>query len=574
MDNQSKGYRNILIAVAWPYVNGEIHIGHLAGYLLPADISARYHRLIGDNVLMVSGSDCHGTPITVEADKKGQKPQEIADQYHAKDVHLFKEVLKLTYDLYTRTDTAHHIKVTQDFFVKMFEEGYIYIAATNQYYSDQENRFLPDRYVEGICPFCNFNNARSDQCDNCGKFLDQGELISPISKISKSTVYLKETQHYFVDWLKLAPQISKFVDEKGKNWKEWIFQETKGWLAEGLKARPVSRDIDWGVPIPIDRMPKNAIIEHVENKRLYVWFDAVIGYYSASLLWANENNKDWQPFWYDEIAASNHQTIKHYYFMGKDNLAFHTMLWPGKLIAFDKKLHLPDMESINMFLNLDGKQFSKSRGVVIDSKKLIEKFGNDKVRFYLTYIMPEFKDSSFSWSDFQLRVNNILIGNFGNLIHRTLSIFFNNQFDLTPKTFKLDLDVEQEIASSLAKVNSYLENCEFKNYLDTILQLSAFGNKYFDYHKIWQLAKTTTAEFNLKIYNLLAIIIACEILSQPLLIELNDQFSKLLGITFNPNWPDQESFLTEIETIIKQIKLNQKPFPIYTRIEELDLNFD
>ena len=574
MDNQSKGYRNILIAVAWPYVNGEIHIGHLAGYLLPADIAARYHRFIGDNVLMVSGSDCHGTPITVEADKKGQKPQEIADEYHAKDVVLFKDVLKLTYDLYTRTDTNHHIKITQDFFVKMYDEGYIYIDRTEQYYSDQENRFLPDRYVEGSCPFCNFNNARSDQCDNCGKFLDQGELINPISKISKSTVYLKTTEHYFVDWAKLAPDIEKFVDKNGPNWKEWVFQETKGWLAEGLKARPVSRDIDWGVPIPIDRIPKDAIIEHVENKRLYVWFDAVIGYYSASLLWAQQNNMDWQPFWLDEIAHKNNQTIKHYYFMGKDNLAFHTMLWPGKLIAFDKKLHLPDVESINMFLNLEGKQFSKSRGVVIDSKKFVEKFGNDKVRFYLTYIMPEVKDSSFSWSDFQLRVNNILIGNFGNLIHRTLSIYFNNLFDLTTETLILEPEVEQEITQSYETVNSYLENCEFKNYLDTILQLSAFGNRYFDYHKIWQLAKINSTEFEQKIYNLFAIILACGIFSQPLLIELNEKLPNLLGITLNAKWPNQQSILTEIRAKIKQIKLNQKPYPLFTRIEDTDLNLD
>ncbi|MCA9392537.1 methionine--tRNA ligase, partial [candidate division WWE3 bacterium] len=483
--------KKVFIGVAWPYVNGDLHIGHFAGYLLPADIQARFQRLMGNDVLMVSGSDCHGTPITVQADKEGKTAQEIADYYHEHDVDLFLNTLKLSYDLYTRTDTKHHAQVTQDVFISLLEAGYIFIDTEEQYFSEEEQRFLPDRYIEGKCPFCGFEGARSDQCDNCGKLLDQGTLINPVSKISKSEAVLKKTQHYYLDWTKLQPKIEEYVKAVGPNWKDWVYQETLGWLREGLKPRAITRDLDWGVAIPTDRIPKDMQIERPENKRFYVWFDAVIGYLSASILWGEENGKDWEEFWYKDQAKG--ADLKHYYFMGKDNLVFHTMFWPGKLMTYDEDLHLPDFPSINMFLNLDGQQFSKSRGVTIDTKKMVDDYGNDLVRFYLTLVMPEKNDSSFTWDDFAQKVNSVLIGTYGNFVHRLLSLLKNVDKDKL-QSQSVDDEVTDQINSTYEKAKTNLDACEYKLYLESVMNLAIYGNKRLDHVRLWELKKTNESE--------------------------------------------------------------------------------
>lgn len=568
----------IFIGVAWPYVNGDLHIGHLAGYLLPADICARYHRATGHEVLMVSGSDCHGTPITIEADKTNKTPQEIVEEYHKKDVDLFLNTLDLTYDIYTRTDTPHHYKIVQDFFIKLLEAGYIFKDTTKQYYSSKQNRFLPDRYVQGTCPFCGYTEARSDQCDECGKLISEGVINNPISRLSNEPVELKETEHYFLDWSKLQPKIEKYVKVNGKNWKNWVFQETMGWLKEGLKPRAVTRDLDWGVPLPIERIPKDTVIENIANKRLYVWFDAVIGYYSASLLWAKEKhpapptvprwvrgrrgvqgkNKDWRDFWYGE-------NLRHYYFMGKDNLVFHTMFWPGKLVVYDPKLHLPDIQSINMFLNLAGKQFSKSRGISIDIKDIVEKFGNDPVRFYLTYIMPEKHDASFYWNDFYEKINSILVGNLGNFVHRVLSIAQN--IDIKNVNDKKSLPkVQSHILQAFKKSRTSLEKCEFHNYLMTVLELSSFGNKLFDYEKVWEVKKSDPDRFAQMIKQFYLIILALGFLTSPLLPESSKKIFDLLGLEYESNWPEEGKEFKRLEEIINNIDTSIKPKPLFQKI--------
>ena len=552
--------RKIFIGVAWPYVNGILHIGHLAGYLIPADICARYQRLIGNNVLMVSGSDCHGTPITVEADKRGVSPAEVVEMYHTKDVDLFKNILGLTYDIYTRTDTAFHAKVTQDFFVKLFEEGYIFINSSKQFFSLTQNKFLPDRYVKGTCPFCGYTDSRSDQCDNCGKLIGE-ELINPKSNLTKETVELKETQHYFLDWEKLQLKLNEYVKSVGKNWKDWVLQETNGWLSEGLRARPVSRDIDWGVQIPKDRLPKDKIVENIENKRLYVWFDAVIGYYSASLLWSEENKTDWKPFWYGE-------NIKHYYFMGKDNLVFHTLFWPGKLIVYDPKLHLPDVVSINMFLNLGKEQFSKSRGVVIEVKEIVEKYGNDRVRFYLTLIMPELRDSSFVWKDFEEKINGILVSTIGNFIHRTLSI--GNSINMND-VVKNDLtsDIEKIIVNSFEKTKNHLENCEFRDYLNLVINLCSFGNKFFDMEKIWELKKNDTEKFKYDLKQLYSLIIACGLLTMPIMPGASTKLFNMLGLETPKFWPESGNEIKEINDMLTKIDTFIEPKLLFEKVSIL-----
>lgn len=547
------------IGVAWPYVNGELHIGHLAGYLLPADIFARYCRSVGKNVLMVSGSDCFGTPITIEADKRKLTPQKVVNEYHAKNVHLFKDVLNLSYDIYTKTEDENHIAAVQDFFLKLLADGYIYVDTTQQYYSASENKFLPDRYVEGTCKNCGYTEARSDQCDVCGKVLEQGDLENPISKLTKSPVELKDTEHYFLDWPKLQPAIEKYVDRHGKYWKNWVYQETLGWLKQGIKPRAISRDIDWGVPLPIDRMPREVVIENADRKRLYVWFEAVIGYFSASKLWSLQTGKSWEEFW-------KNANSKHYYFMGKDNLPFHTMFWPGELIAYDSKLHLPDFQSVNMFLNFDGKQFSKSRGVSISIEDIVTQYGNDPVRFYLTLIMPEYKDSSFNWSEFKAKNNEILVANLGNLIHRTLSIGKETDIKKIIDNQVLD-ETSKQIEDTFKKSRESLDKCEFRSYLDSILKLSGYANKYFDYEKLWILKKENPERFSLVIKQLYLIILSLGILSSPLMPETSEKIFSLFGLKYDASWPDKREQIHYVDNLLSESHPSIQPVPIFKKIE-------
>ena len=550
--------KNIYIGVAWPYVNGDLHIGHLAGYLLPADICARFNRLLGNKVLMISGSDCYGTPITLEADKKKISPTEIVDIYHAKDVDLFLNVLNLSYSLYTKTDHPNHKQVVQDIFVSLLDKGYIFIDSTHQYYSPTQERFLPDRYVVGVCPFCNTPETRSDQCDSCGKLIATGELKEAISTIERAPVVVKETQHYFLDWPKLEAFLTSYVAKTGSNWKEWVLQGTQAWLSEGLKPRAITRDIDWGVEIPLDRISKNMQLEHAENKRFYVWFDAVIGYLSGSILWAKESGDTdaWKEFWYGDNAY-------HYYFMGKDNLVFHTLFWPGQLYGYDESLHLPDLPSINMFLNLSGKKFSKSRNVMINSRDIVEKYGNDAVRFYLTLIMPEVRDASFVWQDFEEKNNGILVANIGNFMHRILSIAYKEDLAFL-KSFKVDKDVFDKVDRIFNKCCKYLEKCEFKRFLDEVISLSSTGNKLVDSVEIWKLKEKDIKSYHQNLGNILYLIIALGYLLEPVVPHAVSKFKELINGR-NVEW--NQDFAKGIERVLMDLHFAAKPSPLFTKID-------
>ncbi|MCS7092060.1 MAG: methionine--tRNA ligase [Patescibacteria group bacterium] len=562
VNKTKKSGKKYFVGVAWPYVNGELHIGHFAGYLLPADIFARYLRAIGKDVLMVSGSDCYGTPITIEADKKGVAPKEIADAYHERNVRLFREILGLTYDLYTRTDTKHHQLVVQEFFLGLLKNGYIYVDIMKQYYSTQEAKFLPDRYVEGKCKYCGYENARSDQCDNCGKVLDEGDLENPRSKLTGGTVELKDTQHYFLDWPKLQADIFSYVNKSGPNWRKWIYNETLAWLDKGLKPRAITRDIDWGVPLPVDRIPKDQIIENISQKRFYVWFDAVIGYLSASKLWAQETGGNWEEYWINPNA-------KHYYFMGKDNLLFHTVFWPGQLIGYDKKLHLPDQPIINHFLDYDGQQFSKSRGVSITIEEMVCKFGSDSVRFYLTLIMPENNDSSFRWQDFQSKVNDVLVATFGNFAHRSLSLAHKSDVSKVASNYLVE-EVKSKIQKAFDKARRSLDNCEFRNYLNsTILELSSFGNKYINIEEIWELKKNDYQRFNMTLKQLYSLIVSLAYLSIPLLPETSEKLFKFLGLRPETTWPEPGKEIEEIESLVGKIDSTIPPALLFKKVEIL-----
>ncbi|MCA9308311.1 methionine--tRNA ligase [candidate division WWE3 bacterium] len=555
--------KKVLIALAWPYVNGNLHVGHLGGYLIPADICARYNRLAGNKVLMVSGSDCHGTPITLEADKRGVTPADIVNEYHARCNELFFDVLGLSYDLYTRTDTSHHAQVTQEMFLGLLKNGYITTQTSQQYYDPTSNKFLPDRYVVGKCSFCGFNDSRSDQCDNCGKLHTSDTLLEPKSNLTGAQVSLKDTEHYFIDWPKLQDKIAKFVNESNNNnvWRHWVFQETVGWLNEGLLPRAITRDIDWGVPIPVDQIPEDLKIDNLENKRFYVWFDAVIGYLSASKLWAKDVANDpnaWKEFWAQDSE------VKHYYFMGKDNLPFHTLFWPGQLIGFDDSLHLPDFPCINHFVNFNNAQLSKSRGNIVDSRQMVADFGNDATRFYLTLIGPETRDANFTWEDFAEKVNGILVANVGNFINRVLSLgtgFDVANFNLTD----LDPKVVSSINEAFDSAHSFLEKCEYRNYLNTVLELSTVGNHYLDACELWKL-KDEPKEFSKHLLNSLAISYAVATLLEPVTFEATAKFYAHVNIEKPSVWPVSDVANT-LAALALHSDLSNKPTPLFNKVE-------
>lgn len=540
----------IFVAVAWPYVNGDMHIGHYAGCLLPADISARYFRTLGHEVLMVSGSDCHGTPITIEADKRGVTPSTLVEEYHLRWEKALSS-LGSTYDLYTTTTTPIHKKLTQDFFVVLAEKGLIIKDSSEQYFSSAENKFLPDRYVEGTCPKCGAQGARSDQCDHCGSVLSDGELVNPVSKNSGAPVTLKRTEHYFVDWPKLQPFLEKYFDEKKSTWREWIAAETKKWLKEGLRPRAITRDLDWGIEIPTDRLPKNLQIEGAGTKRIYVWFDAVIGYLSASMEWATLGaGRDWKKFWHTSNAH-------HLYFMGKDNLVFHTLFWPGQLFGFDASLHLPDAEAVCQFLTLEGKKLSKSRGVHLDPLELVNNYGLDAVRFYFGLISPETSDSDFTLADFAVKNNSILVANIGNFVNRTLKLAEGISLEggtILPETLAI-------MHEAFSKAHEKMWLGSIRGYIDEIVTLGMNANKQITVIAPWKHKDRTSKEFKDAISNCVALVCALGALLQAVTPVAAQKLQGILGISGTLPFDAYE-----IQKIINVIRV-QKVDVLYARIE-------
>lgn len=544
--------QNIFIGLAWPYVNGDMHIGHLAGYLLPGDFFARFHRLLGNKVLMVSGADSHGTPITIEAEKLKLRPKEIVEKYYQEHLKLIQKG-DLSFDIYTKTTTENHKHIVQDLFLKLLLNGYIIRKTTRQFYSTQENKFLPDRYVKGNCPFCGEVGVNSDQCDACSKVIDPEELINPISKLTDSAVILKDTEHYFMDWNKLTPFLKKYFYTHKKNWRKWIQSETNQWLERGLKPTAITRDLEWGIEIPADHIPKDLLIDNVESKKIYVWFEAVIGYLSASIEW---NDKKYKDFWYNSKS-------KHYYFMGKDNLVFHTIFWPGELYAFDQKIHLPDVCAINQFLNLEGQKFSKSKGITVDAQYILDTYGSDQVRFYFTSIMPEESDANFSWTDFQSRINDVLISNFGNFINRSLTLAKDISIG---KKINLDKKIISQSNKSYKKIIKSLSEVHFKDYYNEFVNFSGFANRYISLQKPWSLKETDPKKFQEIMLNCLYLVLCLDLFSKPVLTKGSIKIENMLGITID-SWPKENNLEQFLKKTLIQVKINNI-FPLYQKIEK------
>ncbi len=477
--------QNILVAVAWPYVNGEIHVGHLAGYLLPADAFARWARLRGHRVLMVSGADCHGTPITVEAEKRHLSPQQLIDTYLPQIKELIK-LYDLSYDLFTTTQTPNHQKIVQEFFLKLLKNGYIFKKEDYQYYSPSQKRFLPDRYVEGECPYCHSPNQRADQCEVCGRVLDSGQLINPRSKLDGQKVILKKSEHYYLDYPKLEKEIKDFV-LKSKHWRPWVWQETMGWLKEGLKPRPISRDLEWGIPFPKDKIPPSWQLKNMDKKRFYVWFDAVIGYVSAVQEYAQKKEKNglFSEFWHNPNS-------RHYYFMGQDNLAFHTIFWPGQLIGQKDNYTLPYQECVNKFLTLEGKKFSKSRGVIINSLEVGREYHPDMIRFYLFSILPENHESSWYWTEFARTINGVLVDKIANFFQR-VALFQKKFFGGELLVKNVDPAIIKYTHETFASINQKMESCSLGSAFKEVIGLSNKANLYLNQEEPWRQIKTSPA---------------------------------------------------------------------------------
>jgi methionyl-tRNA synthetase len=522
----------ILVAVAWPYANSEIHVGNLVGSYLPADIFTRYQRLQGRDVLMVSGSDAHGTPTAVRADAEGSTPLAVYTRNHKTFLELFRK-LGLTYDLFTSTHTSNHFKVSQSVFLALKQNGFLYTDRQSQWYSTSQKRFLPDRYVEGTCYICGYTNARGDQCDKCGSLLDATQLINPRSKIDGSTPKLRETEHYYLDLGKLQEEIVDFIKERESYWRPNVLRQSLGQiLADGLHGRPITRDLDWGIPVPV---------EGWQGKCMYVWFEAVIGYLSAAIEWSQLSGQPdaWRNYWHNPKARA-------YYFIGKDNIPFHATIWPGELIGvgetFDilfgsqppAALTLPHDIPANEFMNLEGQKISGSRNWAVWGLDFLSRYDPDPLRYYLTANMPETRDTDWDWEGFFHHNNDELVATWGNLANRVLAFCYRQWDGRVPEPGELrpaDLDLLAVIEAGFKSVGDQLDAVHLRAALAEVVRLATEVNKYLDVNAPWFEIKTDKTQAAKSVYTALRAIDSLKILFSPFLPHSSEKLHAYLGYT-------------------------------------------
>ena len=524
---------NILVAVAWPYANSQIHVGNITGSYLPADIFARYQRLAGNNVLMVSGSDAHGTPVTVRADAEGTTPVQVYQKYHAGFLELYQK-LGLSYDLFTSTHTENHFKVSQAIFLALQKNNFLYTERQQQWFAPSQGRFLPDRYVEGTCYICGYTNARGDQCDNCGSLLDATQLIDPRSKIDGSQPELRETEHFYLDLGALEPAIVEFLRQREGYWRPNVLRQSLGQiLADGLHGRAITRDLDWGIPVPVPGW---------EGKCLYVWFEAVIGYLFAAIEWAQITGQphSWEDFWFNPAA-------KTYYFIGKDNIPFHAVIWPAQLSGVgewfgklfeersDTSLTLPYDVPANEFMNLEGKKISGSRNWAIWGLDFLSRFDPDPLRYYLTANMPESKDTDWDWEDFVRRNNDELVATWGNLANRVLAFCYRQWDGRIPSDVgdlrPADQEILAVVEAGFQSVGEHLSAVRLRAALNEALRLAAEVNKYLDNVAPWFEIKQDKANAAKSIYTALRAIDSLKILFAPFIPFSSEKLHTYLGYT-------------------------------------------
>jgi len=469
---------HILVGVAWPYANGPLHVGHLAGAYLPADIFTRYQRLKGRKVLMVSGSDCHGTPITLQAGREGLTPQQLIRKNHEAFLKTFL-TLGISFDLFTQTFTDNHYATTREFFLTLLKNGYLYKDRTTGSYSESLSRFLPDRFIEGTCPHCGFTRARGDQCDNCGRLLEPTELIEPHSTIDGGTITFRDTEHFVLDLAKLEPSLRQWLDGTDHSyWRANTLLATQNWLREGLHGRAITRDLEWGVPVPVDDPA-------FREKRIYVWFDAVIGYYSATKEWAQLQGQPerWREWW-------DIQKTRSYYFIGKDNIPFHTIIWPAILLGSGIQ-SLPYDVPANEFLNYEGEKMSTSRNWALWAHDIEDRYDPDAIRYYLAANAPEGRDTSWYAADFVRRNNDELVATWGNLANRVLTIA-HRHFGRVPQPAAFqaaDTELLGAAREAFDTVGASIDRVELKAALQQVMGLATRANQYVTAQEPWRLVK-------------------------------------------------------------------------------------
>ena len=543
--------QRILVAVAWPYANGSLHLGHLAGCYLPADIFARFHRLKGDEVLMVSGSDQHGTPITIRAEQEGITPGEVVERYHAEFMRSWQQ-MGISFDLFTATGTDNHRQVVHDVFRTLYERDYLYIDEMRLAFCPNCQRFLPDRYVEGGCPHCSNSKARGDQCDNCGKTLNPEDLLAPRCQICGTTPEFRQSEHFFLRLSAFQKPLLEWVRQQG-HWRANVLNFTRSYLEDGLKNRAISRDISWGVPLPV---------EGYDSKRIYVWFEAVIGYLSASKEWAQQQGQPdkWKDFWESPDARA-------YYFIGKDNIPFHTIIWPAMLMGYGG-LNLPYDVPANEFLSLENRQFSTSRNWAVWLPDYLERHDPDPLRYYLSINMPESGDSDFSWSEFVRRNNDELVATYGNLVHRVITFTYRNFEQRVPIPGPLDQQSQgllDRAAATLSGVEEGLSACKFRMTISQAMALAQEANRYLDAKAPWRSIKTDKDATGTTLWVTLNVINCLKLVLFPFLPTSSQRLHEMLGFqgTLEEsgwNWEGTIEYMPPGQVL-------GQPKPLYTKLE-------
>ena len=517
----------ILVCVAWPYANADIHQGNVTGSYLPADIYARFHRLRGNYVLMVSGSDSHGTPVTVRAEEEGKTAREVFEYFHGRFLDLFQQ-MGLTYDLFTHTDTENHHQVSQDIFLALLNNGYLYRRVTQQMYSPGNGRFLPDRYVEGTCPNCGYQRARGDQCDNCNTLFESAaELINPHSKIDQTALELRDTEHYFINLPQIAEDgLLDWIRNDKEHWRPQVINFARNFIEQGLIGRAVTRDMDWGIAVPVDGY---------DGKVLYVWFEAVIGYLSASVEWAKNNGTPdaWRNWWQNDAARAS-------YFIGKDNIPFHAVMWPAQLLGarglyhddMEQHLNLPYDVPANEFMNMEGRKISGSMNWGVWMLDALQRHDPDPLRYYLTAVMPETRDSDWSWQGYLDRNNSELVGNWGNLVNRVLNMtqrYFQGAVPDPGELTSQDTDLLAAIDTGFATVAQLYDACKFRAAVQENLRLSSLVNTYLEETSPWTTAKTDVAATARSLYTTIQAINALKLFWAPILPFTSQRLHEMLG---------------------------------------------
>ena len=543
----------ILIAVAWPYANGPLHLGHIAGAYLPADIFARYHRLKGNEVLMVSGSDQHGTPITIRAEQEGKPPAEIVAQYHQQFLDSWQK-LGISFDLFTTTGTANHAQVAHDIFLTLLNKGYIYKASMSQPYCPRCQRSLPDRYIEGTCPYCHSPGSRGDQCDDCGKPINPAELINPRCRLCGTTPQFVDSEHFFLKLSAFQDRLAAWAGEQSQ-WRPNVYALTQRYLKEGLRDRAITRDIEWGVSVPLSGF---------ENKRIYVWFEAVIGYLSATKEWATEivgDKERWHDFWDEGKGA------KSYYFIGKDNIPFHTIIWPAMLMGYEG-LNLPYDVPANEFLTIEGKKLSTSRNWAVWLPDYLSRYEPDPLRYLLSINMPETADTDFSWREFVRRNNDELVATYGNLVNRVLTITYRNFNGCVPKDSTLDdsgVVLDNKAAAIEIQVDSLLSQCHFKQAIMRAMFLAQETNRYLDEKSPWKKIKEDRQAAANSLFTAICVISRLKNILYPFLPFTSQKVHEYLGFEGSIEEYHRKHPLQPLPLPGQKLL---EPKPLFTKLEE------